>query len=399
MSADPQPAAVAPKRRGARRWVLRTHTAPTAAGWVFLAATVLVALVAVSSQLAMLFVFLGAMVGALYVSELLARRTVGAVGVGREAAPRCRQYDTARVEYLLRSVRRGGTALGLRIDEQVAAGGRLPPAFCPHLPAGATARTVARFLALRRGRFALSGVTLSTTFPLGLTAARRRFQQSGELIVWPARGRLKGVALPHGSAEDLSGPPSAQPGGQDEFYGVREYRPGDSPRWIHWRRSAGRAQPVVREMSRPQPCVVWVVLDTQMPSSADAERDARRERAIRFAATLAEDALARGFRVGLAFGSPGGPVIVEPLAGEGHARRLLDALAGIGANAACPLAAALHALGARRLRHARTFVVRLAWNAAPACGPAVRGRAVLLDDDRLGELFENAAPPAPREGR
>jgi uncharacterized protein (DUF58 family) len=372
---------------------------------VFLAATVLVTLVALSSQLAILFVFAGGMVGALYISEVVSRRMVAHVAVVRRLGRRCRQHEQASVQYDLRCDGRGPTALALRVAEDGRVG-QLPPAWCPHLPGGAARRAVSQFTPRRRGRLVLTGVTLSTSFPLGLTTARRRHEQAAEWVVWPARGRLKVELFAHGAAYEAGGAPSGRAGGQDEFYGVREYRAGDSPRWIHWRRSAGRAQPVVREMSRPQPQAVWVVLDTQMSGTSSA-CDERRERAIRLAATVVEDALAAGYRVALAYGATAGPAAVRASSAPGQRERLLDSLAGIGANARCSLAGVLGYVGAARLRHARVIVIRLAWNDPPPrevlpMRHGSSGAVTVIDDDRLEEVFEDAdarASPAVQGSR
>ena len=42
-------------------------------------------------------------------------------------------------------------------------------------------------------------------------------------------------------------------GGSDEFYGVKEFRTGENPRWIYWRRSARTGTLVSKEMSQVAP--------------------------------------------------------------------------------------------------------------------------------------------------
>ena len=55
-----------------------------------------------------------------------------------------------------------------------------------------------------------------------------------------------------------------------DFYGIRSYRPGDSPRWIHWRTTARVGQPMVREFEEPPQQHLTVILEAWLPDPADA---------------------------------------------------------------------------------------------------------------------------------
>src|SRR5205814_2285881 len=86
--------------------------------------------------------------------------------------------------------------------------------------------------------------------------------------------------------------------GNEEFAGLREFREGDSPRFIHWKTSArvpGRL--LVREHEDPRVRDVAILLETHIPKITDARRRGRLERAIPFAATLADTLLGEGYHV------------------------------------------------------------------------------------------------------
>ena len=55
-------------------------------------------------------------------------------------------------------------------------------------------------------------------------------------------------------------------GGQDEFYGVKEYRRGENPRWIYWKRSARTGTLVTREMTLVTPPRILLLVE---PPSVD----------------------------------------------------------------------------------------------------------------------------------
>ncbi len=360
----------------------------TRPGWVFAAMTVSLGLAALRTQQSMIFIMLGSFLGAMVASVWLARRMVSGTEVQRDVPDRVWQNQPVHLGYFVRNIRRRGAALGLGVEEVAPKGMVAAEGFCVHLPPQAAFRAGARFAARRRGRLLLGGVRIKTVFPFGLLLAGRDSHQPREIIVWPGRGRLKSNLLHQGASQTSARPPSRSGGGQDEFFGLREYRQGDSPRWIHWRRSAGRRVPVVREMAQPMPDVLWLVLDTRRDSYDDRRRRDM-ERSLRFAATLVEQAFARGYQVALAMGSLRGPVVIPPAAGRGQRRRVLDALACADENTTVGLDRILEAIEGRRMQNAR--VVVLTRGGEPTEGMAVLRNArqglTVLDEARLEDVF------------
>ena len=51
-------------------------------------------------------------------------------------------------------------------------------------------------------------------------------------------------------------------GGVDEFYGLKEYRQGENPRYIYWKRSARTGTMVLTEMTHVSPPRVMLLVDT-----------------------------------------------------------------------------------------------------------------------------------------
>jgi uncharacterized protein (DUF58 family) len=238
----------------------------------------------------------------------------------------------------------------------------------------------------------MSLVRLGTAFPLGLVAARRDFLAPASVVVWPARGRLKRGLLLGGAVETSRSAPSPSSGGQDEFFGLREYRSGDNPRWIAWRRSAARPTPVVREMARPLPEVLIVVLDT-FCRGAGAD-PAIREKLIRFAGTLIDHALSRGYLVGLALGRKDGATFHRPAPGRGQLCALLDALADVEERVEATLEAALACIGAPAARSAIVVVVTPDpdWQPGGAGKKAIPfgcRRLLVVHPRNLDEFFED----------
>jgi uncharacterized protein (DUF58 family) len=375
----------------------------TKAGWMFLGAAIVVGIVALNSGLGLVFVLFGCMLGALYASAVLARRLVAGVQVWRDFPARCRQGHLVSLGYHLR-YSRGGACLALRVEEAGLKGLWLPPAACGHLAGRQDSYCQTHATPHRRGRIHLRGVRLSTTFPFGLVAASRQFTQESSLVVWPARGELTRAVLGRGEAQTAAAAPSFRPGGQEEFYGLREYRLGDNAKRVHWRRSAGRQELVVREMARPRPRTLWLVLDTRLADTSLAEHQ-RRERAIRLVATILEDALADGYRVGAVLGHSGQARVVPPADRRAQRTRLLDALAEVDDQPAPALAATLGRLHPGWLRQAHVIVVSASQEpdagAAKALADARRYCRSLsvLTGPRVEELLRDDPGLADLEGR
>ena len=68
---------------------------------------------------------------------------------------------------------------------------------------------------------------------------------------------------------------------------MRDYRSGDSPRWIHWRTSARRGELMVKEFEQQNEQDLAILIDPWLPrTKASPEQREALEQAISFAATL-----------------------------------------------------------------------------------------------------------------
>jgi len=399
---------MARRRRAARAQPIRFRL--SLAGWALLGIAVLVGVAAVKSQTAMMFVLFGGMMGALQVSAVMSRRAIRAVEVRRDLPARAWQNQTVHLGYFLRN-RRRAACLSLNVEERAPEGLQRAAGHCVHLPGRGMFRAGGRFVVRRRGRIRLSGTQVSTDFPFGLISAGRFVPAPASLVVWPARGRLRAQILKRGAVETSTAAPSRNTGGGDEFFGLREYRPGDNPRWVHWRRSAMRAAPVIREMTHPLPEVLWVILDTHL-ADLSGMGEQTRERRLRFAATLIDHAFARGYKVALALAYSDRVEVHPPAAGRGHWTALLDALADVDNNTTRPVGQTIASLHRAALRSAQVVLVvdearALSAGAAGALRSACR-HLVVVDERRMAEVFEDdplavpdspPAAPAPRERR
>jgi uncharacterized protein (DUF58 family) len=163
----------------------------------------------------------------------------------------------------------------------------------------------------RRGWFEFPPVQLSTRAPFGFFSARREVSAPTGVLVFPEYREIEHVAL----FDRMPAVEAARPrlGSGGEFVGVREYRPGDSRRHIHWRSTARVGRLVVKEFAEETQPGLTIALDLRESSLIGSGDDSSLELGIKIAATLARYAQQRGLPVSLAANSrawpaPPGPV-------------------------------------------------------------------------------------------
>src|SRR4051812_30946260 len=112
-----------------------------------------------------------------------------------------------------------------------------------------------------------------------------------------------------------------------EFYGMREYRPGDELRRIVWRASARVGKLMVREAEEGITDQIQIILDTDRGShSSDGDHSESFETGVRAAASLAVEHLRDGYEVTVEANA--GP-LTRPLRTAGQQLMLLDSFARV----------------------------------------------------------------------
>jgi uncharacterized protein (DUF58 family) len=199
----------------------------------------------------------------------------------------------------------------------------------------------------QRGLWYWGPLTASSGQPFGLVRRRVVLGPRVRLLVLPRPRRLDRDRLRrHLRGADPYAERARRRGwrhetAQADFHGLRPFRPGDSPRWIHWRTSARRGELMVREFEDvPGDDLVLVLA----PPGANATGLADVEAVIDAAATIVwEWCRRRGDRLVLVLGGE----VHDGVAGPDHARRLLGRLALLEPeDLAEPDLAALHELPA-----------------------------------------------------
>jgi uncharacterized protein (DUF58 family) len=261
---------------------------------------------AVLREINLMLVLAGMMLGPLIYNARTARRMTRRVTVRRRLPDSATAGEPATVELVLTSKSRFS---GVGIVDTVERVGGDPPRVrvtaSPVLAEAAAGQTVTvryRLLLARRGEYRFGPVLVRSAFPFGLIRRSVQHELPGTLLVFPQLGLLtaRWSALVHNVTRDTSGA-RRQTFAAGDFYGLRDYRSGDTRRHIHWRTSARRGKLMVRQFERGLHQDVAVYVDLWQPDRpTDADRE-HVERVISFAATLIHDLYRReGCRVWLA---------------------------------------------------------------------------------------------------
>ena len=220
-----------------------------------------------------------------------------------------------------------------------------PPPLVLSLWPGEEGDARCRIEARRRGVFAIGPAQIYSTDPLGLQTFAQRMPQVSELTVYPALLPIQESWLCGAAAQGWRGTASALTrGAGDDFYGVREYGPGDELRRVHWRTTARTGTLAVTEYAQAVTLDVTLALDLSRAAYAGTgeDEDGALECAVTLAATLADDLLRHGHAVRLL---TAGATAEETLPRHGPEEmpRVLETLARVTADSAASLADVLDA--------------------------------------------------------
>lgn len=300
----------------------------------FLFGTAVIGLAGVDADANLLLLVFGLCFGATLMSVSLGWRGLRGLEVKRLAPDALVAGQQSEIRYSLTNRRRWASARNVHLVDVLPVEAPLtsPETYVSVVRPGESVILSVPVVPCSRGRLSFRRIGIATRFPFGLFTKYVSRKADCEIIVFPALGHLTGDVTSRSRSVDASagGGLSARGRGDEEYYGVREYRIGDNPRRIHWRRSARTGQLMIREMAKTRDRQLWCVLDTRV-DPGDAGQADRLELAISCAATVVCDALERGMKVGLMCN--GEPLLVlPPGGGRAHRPRLLRELALRGSN-------------------------------------------------------------------
>ena len=158
------------------------------------------------------------------------------------------------------------------------------PAVLPSLTPRGEADARLEVLPLRRGPLRFEGAVVARRDPLGLVRAFVRVRLPQTVLILPKRYRVPPISLPGTNKYQQGGVAFAAAIGEaEEFVSLRDYRPGDPLRHVHWRSSARTGRLVVKEFEDEFFVRHALILDT----FGDTQQSQAFEEAVSIAASFA----------------------------------------------------------------------------------------------------------------
>jgi uncharacterized protein (DUF58 family) len=156
------------------------------------------------------------------------------------------------------------------------------------LKRGQQARVAMEIIPLRRGVIRFDDLRVLLPDPFGLFQRCRKVKAAATtLTVLPRRYPLPPIELPGGAAFKISGEANTNSiGNSGEFVGLRDYRPGDPLRQIHWKSWARTGRPIVKELEDTFYPRYGLIVDTLSCDRTDHQFEEAISVAASFAASI-----------------------------------------------------------------------------------------------------------------
>jgi uncharacterized protein (DUF58 family) len=273
----------------------------------------------------LLYLVLSGMLGFLVLSGVLSESALRGVRVVRRLPREMFAETAALVALEIHNDKRRVPAFALVVEDSIDTDGEIVAAgraFALRIePAGHETRAYA-LTPTRRGPLAFTGFRIATRFPFGLFSKSLVIDAPQHTLVYPAVDRLHGAPVSVDAEEGGGGTPRGALSG--EATGVREHRPGDPLRRIHWPATLRTGALIVRSHEAEPQSEHELYLHTRGESAGDAfEAD------VRWAASECVRLLESGARVGLRTDS----LRLAPADGALQRARLLGVLARVAPDA------------------------------------------------------------------
>ena len=185
--------------------------------------------------------------------------------------------------------------------EQPAIDGSRAAFFIPGIPSGGEASITYSRHGLNRGIYEDWPGFFYSEGILGLARHTSRARVASELVVYPYYVELSSFPLVDSFLHPQRTPHDHQSKGiGTDYYGVREYQPGDPLRHVHWKSTARRGQLVVKEFEREVGAPLVILIDNHAGRCTGNPGSSSLDSAARLAASIIRYAHYAGHPISLA---------------------------------------------------------------------------------------------------
>jgi len=290
------------------------------AGWMLMSIVGIALLAAWNTGNNLFYLILALLISVLPVIWLVGRSNLRRLAVSQSYPAAVYQHDLFSVRTVVANRKRLLPSFMIETDIHPELTAEQPPlAFCT-APRGSD-HVSSTTIAPHRGLIKAERITVRSTFPAGLFEHGMTRPLTDKMIVYPAIRHIHATFLELLASEGEV--PTSRRGDSRDFYGIREYRPGDDSRLICWKISAKHGRLMLREFERHEHRGVMLLLDGYVNEREASYEMELFEKAVSFCASLAWYYLHEGYDVGLRTPTEHLP----PGCGEQHLHKVMEILA------------------------------------------------------------------------
>ncbi len=149
-------------------------------------------------------------------------------------------------------------------------GGSIAPVSIDFIAENSSSEEHIKFTPLRRGYLYFEKTRLAQVDPLGLFQSQKLFEHKDSLLILPRLYKTPSLNIRGKRTYQQGGINNASSSGDSqEFVSLRDYRPGDPIRSIHWKSYAKTNKPIVKEYNDEFFIRYGLVLDTYLDNKAE----------------------------------------------------------------------------------------------------------------------------------
>lgn len=152
-----------------------------------------------------------------------------------------------------------------------------------------------------RGNFSWKSIRTVVSDPLGVVETEMFLPASAMIQIRPRIKKFKAIPFrPHSTLHSSGSIPARLGGRGTDFFGVREYHPGDSLRWLDWRLTARHPRKFfTKEFEQEEIAEIGLILDARPSTDLQIGEESLFESCVGATASMAEMFLHQGHRVSL----------------------------------------------------------------------------------------------------
>ena len=297
----------------------------TREGKIFIGVTLGVGLAAINTGNNLLYLVLGLLLSLIVLSGILSEIALRGLEFRRRLPRRAFAGAPMSVEIEVRNKKKYAPSYSIEVEDRLS--NRRTDKRCYFLKVSAGARQTAQYRRTPpvRGIEHYVALRVATRFPFGLFEKWREIDLVEDQWVYPSPVRTPRPAMPTHAVGDAL---TRDGRGAGEVDGVREIRPDEPARDVHWRKTAATGRLVGRDRKRELSRRLELEVRNR-PASNDAGSSERIENDLRRIAWIALDALRDGVTVELRAqdGGAGTPGSLRTTPGPAAADRVLVFLA------------------------------------------------------------------------